>query len=281
MKKLFILAALVAGFILAFILALPFSNSPRGFGGGHPGNPETYGWDYVGDVSGPSSGTWPGKGNCLWFNNLPEGVPYVGWPIGGSGEWQCHEDSVTSPFCDPTRFPWTHSGLDLGYPGVGGDANLVTIRERPETEWEEEVVVDQVRQTGWNYGMGTNVRVCEYKCWLELEWGVVCQDGANGGELDGVIGEDECYFGQTVVKKCKQTKWCASYYHLIENSIVVEEGEYLVRGDYLGPIDTTGNSSGHHLHYQLTKSKEPGYGDGTEAYDPAPTMCGGGLWYAP
>ena len=53
--------------------------------------------------------------------------------------------------------------------------------------------------------------------------------------------------------------------------VVVSKGDIVFYGDVLGHIDTTGNSDGDHLHYQINAPRD----DGEEpdgAIDPAPHM---------
>lgn len=227
---------------------------------------------YVG-ATGPSSGILPGRGACETQNVEPPGNPFEGWPLEDS-EHACQYYTVTSRFCDPRRLPWLHAGIDLSYPGIRGDEVIVTIKENLKTPWEDEVIVTQVGQTGWNYGMGTNVRVCEWQCSEELVPvdSTTCVDADQSGSLE----PEECVVGtQFVVERsCENTNWCASYFHLITNSVSVNVGDLLVRGDSLGLIDTTGNSTGDHLHYELSDNTG-------RSYDPAPTMCGGGTWFLP
>lgn len=47
--------------------------------------------------------------------------------------------------------------------------------------------------------------------------------------------------------------WSSLYYHLKTNSIVVNVGDKVVKGQKLGIIGTTGMSTGIHLHFQIDK----------------------------
>ncbi len=63
---------------------------------------------------------------------------------------------------------------------------------------------------------------------------------------------------------CVETGWQATYMHLA--TVWVSRGQLVERGLALGTIDSTGNSTGPHLHYQIS---HPDY----KAIDPAPSMC--------
>ena len=45
----------------------------------------------------------------------------------------------------------------------------------------------------------------------------------------------------------------SAYYHLKSGSIVVKEGEYVKKGQYLAEMGNTGHSTGKHLHFQIDK----------------------------
>lgn len=65
------------------------------------------------------------------------------------------------------------------------------------------------------------------------------------------------------IKICTPTGWCAIYMHL--TSFSVEFGQQVSKGQVLGYANSTGNSTGDHLHYQIETPM--GY-----TVDPAPTF---------
>jgi murein DD-endopeptidase MepM/ murein hydrolase activator NlpD len=60
-------------------------------------------------------------------------------------------------------------------------------------------------------------------------------------------------YGNYVVIKHDDTK--TLYAHL--NSIAVEDGQKVLRGERIGTLGTTGNSSGPHLHFEVLKDGDP------------------------
>lgn len=75
--------------------------------------------------------------------------------------------------------------------------------------------------------------------------------------------EDPTYGMGRNVKLCTPAGWCAVYMHLDE--WVVSVGQAVAPGTLLGYADSTGFSTGHHLHYQINDPS------GTPV-DPAPTF---------
>lgn len=59
------------------------------------------------------------------------------------------------------------------------------------------------------------------------------------------------------------------YYHLKTNTIKLNKGDKVKKGDKLGTIGTTGNSTGVHLHFQIDK------GSNATSEDPAPYLFEG------
>jgi murein DD-endopeptidase MepM/ murein hydrolase activator NlpD len=74
---------------------------------------------------------------------------------------------------------------------------------------------------------------------------------------------DYTYGMGNTVKVCHASGWCAIYMHL--DAWVVEVGDTVVPGTLLGYADSTGFSTGNHLHYQINNPT------GTPV-DPAPTF---------
>ena len=188
----------------------------------------------------------PGGGDCSNIGLPKEGNPFTGWPVNyRKGNW----NTITSWFCDPDYFPgYTHWGIDLGR--LNWDESIYGIEAIVTAD---EVVVLRASQNGkHNSGMGNNVMLAAVHC----EW--VCEEteDLNG---DGVIDPGYCE------DRCAELGWIAYYFHLLD--VTVEAGDRLERGDVIGHVDSTGNSTGDHLHYQI---EDP---DGS-AIDPAPAMAG-------
>jgi len=100
---------------------------------------------------------------------------------------------------------------------------------------------------------------------------------------DGIIG-DYCGFacendldldlngdGEITDYCGEESPWKATYMHLLD--VTVSAGQIVHAGDVMGHVNSTGNSTGDHLHYQI---------NGPEgAIDPAPTFgCPGYDWDA-
>lgn len=47
----------------------------------------------------------------------------------------------------------------------------------------------------------------------------------------------------------------SAYGHMLDDSIVVEEGEIVYKGMQIGSVGSTGNSTGNHLHFMIMKEK--------------------------
>ena len=60
---------------------------------------------------------------------------------------------------------------------------------------------------------------------------------------------DHAYGMGRTIKVCHASGWCAIYMHL--DGFAVQQGDAVTPGTLLGYSDSTGNSTGHHLHYQL------------------------------
>jgi murein DD-endopeptidase MepM/ murein hydrolase activator NlpD len=48
------------------------------------------------------------------------------------------------------------------------------------------------------------------------------------------------------------------YLHLRQNGVLVNDGDYIVAGQGIGEVDSTGNSSGNHLHLQIVVHPQSG-----------------------
>ena len=65
------------------------------------------------------------------------------------------------------------------------------------------------------------------------------------------------------IKICTPTAWCAIYMHLTDWAVT--QGDSVSKGQVLGYANSTGNSTGDHLHYQIEAP-------GGYPVDPAPTF---------
>ena len=74
---------------------------------------------------------------------------------------------------------------------------------------------------------------------------------------DGLIDPTYCE------EVCTDTEWFALYFHLLD--VTVSAGDILERDDVIGHINSTGKSTGDHLHYQINGPNG--------AVDPAPGMA--------
>ena len=237
--------------------------------------------------TGPSGVPPPKRGNCDNIGGDYAENPFRGWPIlFYDGDWR----TIAAWWCDPLYvidFGADHWGIDIAaYVEVHADGSSFydsplgaeVVCTLPEDGYG---YVISARQDGaWNFGMGNHVKIMALTC------EETCGDKPPQGELEPgevvfVEEEDasECAEnkppapGETPLPPgdpddlllwCQETGWVATYMHLL--SISVQYGELVERGQVLGKVDSTGNSSGHHLHYQIN-------GPGVGAIDPAPAMC--------
>ena len=234
----------------------------------------------------------PGTGNCANVNtDYPEN-PFRGWPVSFyAGDWR----TIAAWWCDPfylIDFGVNHWGVDIAamvnvavspsgattttYDSIAGAEVVCTLQE------EMYGYVISARDDGaWNFGMGNHVKVRALDC-VEI-CGEIPDDPAPG-EVYFLLEEDspQCSGGSgtptpgltatppndpdDLILACTETDWIATYMHLA--TVVVAPLQLVERGDVLGTVDSTGNSTGHHLHYQIN-------GIGIGAIDPAPAMCAG------
>lgn len=175
----------------------------------------------------------PAGGSCARVNQTFPDDPFSGWPLTDyEGDWNV----VTSWFCDPEYFVgYTHWGIDLG---VAEGVGAVVTADRAR-------VLNADGSGRYNSGMGNYVKVEALACHE------VCATPEGGGE-------------ESCAEVCDPTGWAAIYMHL--RDVAVQAGDELRRGDLVGHVDSTGNSTGHHLHYQINGPQG--------AVDPAPTMPG-------
>ncbi len=231
----------------------------------------------------------PKRGNCENVGQDYAENPFRGWPLlFYEGDWR----TVSAWWCDPMYaidFGAAHWGIDIAshvelretgeavYVGPTGAEVVCTL---PEDGYG--YVISAREDGGWHFGMGNHVKVmaltCEETCGEKPP-----QGDLEPGEVVFVLEEDasQCARGGTppapgetppppadpddLLLACEELGWVATYMHL--ESIAVQPLELVERGQVLGRVDSTGNSSGPHLHYQIN-------GPGVGAIDPAPAMCG-------
>ncbi len=176
-----------------------------------------------------SGGVLPSGGSCQNIDDAG-GAPFSGWPLASyQGNWQV----VSSWFCDPDYFVgYTHWGIDLAVP----------LGVRVVSTTEDAVVIEAKSDGAYNSGMGNHVKIRALDC----------------HEVCDPTDPAQC------TEVCEETPWVATYMHLA--SVAVSEGARLARGDVIGTVDSTGNSTGNHLHFQINGP--------AGAVDPAPTMPG-------
>ena len=194
----------------------------------------------------------PARGSCASIGVSPPDNPFVGWPVDyRQGDW----NTITSWFCDPDYFVgYTHWGIDIGRldwnESIRGAAAIVTT---------EDAIVERASYCAppavcLNSGLGNNVMLQALDCEMICEADI--GDDLNG---NGIIDPDYCE------EVCIETGWYAFYFHLLD--VTVAAGERVEYGDVIGHINSTGHSTGDHLHYQIN-------GPGIGAIDPAPAMSG-------
>ena len=262
MKK--ILLLLLSGLLL---LACGLLFSAPSFGGGALAGLQ----DVIGFTS---QGNPPGGGSCDNVGKTDTDNPFNGWPV----QYRiCDWAVISAYYCTPNYFAgYTHWGIDLSnYWGeVSESIHGVPIVATIEVGLVKQAVYTTPAQ--FNYGMGNFVQivaltpVCEQDVNVDLDGdgliagycGIACeedlQEDLNG---DGQISD---YCGE-------EAPWKATYMHLLDTN--VSAGQIVHFGDVLGHVNSTGNSTGDHLHYQI---------NGPEgAIDPAPSFgCPGYDWEA-
>ncbi len=190
----------------------------------------------------------PGGGHCSNVGVDFADNPFHGWPVNyRKGNWS----TISSWFCDPNYFVgYTHWGIDIARltfdESIYGVEAIVTA---------EDVLVVRATQNGrYNGGMGNNVQVEALTCEL-----IKCN------AEDQQDCKEWCLLHPGSCEEiCTGTGWFAYYFHL--KDVVVETGDQLEYGDIVGHVDSTGESTGDHLHYQLQ-------GPEIGAFDPAPSMA--------
>ncbi|SDT00168.1 Peptidase family M23 [Paenibacillaceae bacterium GAS479] len=75
---------------------------------------------------------------------------------------------------------------------------------------------------------------------------------------DGVVIVAQWWngYGNTVVLDHGNGLWTI-YPHMLNGGILVEKGQSVKRGQHIGEVGSTGNSTGNHLHFEVRKNGEP------------------------
>jgi murein DD-endopeptidase MepM/ murein hydrolase activator NlpD len=208
-------------FILPFTCiccALSAAGAMDGNGLGSFQEPSGYG-------DGPGQGEVPARGNCANLGvNFPDD-PFHGWPVEYErGNW----GTVTFWFCDLYSNGTPHWGIDLGG-AIEGKAILATT----ERGTVRQAVACPSSDPCWNYGMGN---------FLQVEAQIRVQ------EYERCVAE---HAGDPETEDCwLNSGWLATYMHLKDINVVV--GQVVHEGERLGHVGNSGNSTGSHLHYQIT-----------------------------
>lgn len=63
-------------------------------------------------------------------------------------------------------------------------------------------------------------------------------------------------YGNTIVIDHGNGLWTL-YPHILDGGILVEKGQTVKRGQHIGEVGSTGNSTGNHLHFEVRKNGEP------------------------
>jgi len=262
MKK--ILLLLLSGLLL---LACGLLFSAPSFGGGALAGLQ----DVIGFTS---QGNPPGGGSCDNVEKIYADNPFNGWPV----QYRtCDWAVISAYYCTPNYFAgYTHWGIDLSnYWGeVSESIHGVPIVATIEVGLVKQAVYTTPAQ--FNYGMGNFVQIvaltplCEQYVNVDLDGdgliagycGIACEEDLHE-DLNG-DGQISDYCGE-------EAPWKATYMHLLDTN--VSAGQIVHFGDVLGHVNSTGNSTGDHLHYQI---------NGPEgAIDPAPSFgCPGYDWEA-
>jgi len=220
-----------------------------------------------------NQGQVPGGGTCDRVGAEFPDNPVHGWPVNFH---VCDWAIISAYFCTPNYFPgYTHWGIDLASAwnvepaeSIGGVEVVTTV---------DVGVVRQAVYTNppqWNHGMGNFVQVEAYRpvqyaltptptFWPYIPTPTATPACTGNARQDWEEGRFAACW--------ETTGWRVTYMHL--QDVLVDAGSLVLRGEVLGHVDNTGNSTGNHLHYQINGPGEIG------AVDPAVTFgCPGYDW---
>ena len=195
---------------------------------------------------GPGGGIPPAGGACSNVGVDYPDDPFSGWPVDfWPGDWNI----VSAWYCDPEYyldFHVNHWGIDLARLDWSKDPTHAIYLATPWITTERAIVRQAIYcdPACYNWGMGNFVQV------EALKYEKQC-------EINPASHAQECYWAWV------PSGWIATYMHL--HDITVSKGQILKRWAVIGHVDSTGNSTGDHLHYQIN---DPSH----HAVDPAPTM---------
>lgn len=168
-----------------------------------------------------------------------------------------------------TGGPWyAHAGpADISHhrTTVAPRAGTLTMDQRFAIDWlklkvSEENGVSVISGPDWDGTIGTEVLAVADGIVASVQKGVpdepIGEQGASGTEINwDTIG------GNQVVIDLGEGRY-AWYHHLQKGSINVRVGEHVSRGQVLGRIGNSGNTSHPHLHFEVTDAASLGLGDG-------------------
>jgi len=120
--------------------------------------------------------------------------------------------------------------------------------------------IAKVGETGFLY-KNDGHKNCDHYCYAESV--IAVANGKVVGVLDSI---EENNYPSTIEKKLSKDEMTgnlvmldigngiiASYAHLMPNSIRVKVGDFLQKGDFIGKVGNSGNSTAPHLHFHLSK----------------------------
>lgn len=206
--------------------------------------------------SGNSYDPIPPGGDCRRTGWNYGNNPFSGWPI---EEHVCDMDVIVWTYCStyyPTEIP--HWGIDMAYDGIEGADVLATV---------DKAIVGRINDEGrWNGGMGNYIELRAVECWKE-KIRSLCRDGFCVASPEQDPGDGTGTPPSERIEVCRETEWVGTYMHLMD--VAVSVGQRVDRGEVIGHVGATGNSSGFHLHYEITSPYDMPGG----AVDPLPALC--------
>lgn len=215
-----------------------------------------------------NAGSPPSGGSCNNINQYFPDNPFQGWPL---DFYPCDWSIISAYFCSPnyTREMngFTHWGMDFAKKILpNGKANLIEGAPVLATAFSRVVQAVSSDPPGYNYGMGNFVQlqalapICETAVGIDLDGDRLLQsclhvcESEVQADLNG-NGQIDDYCGEPLL-------WKATYMHLMDAT--VSQGQIVRKGQVIGHVDNTGNSTGSHLHYQINGPHG--------AIDPGPTL---------
>jgi len=134
-----------------------------------------------------------------------------------------------------------------------------------------------------SYGFGTDV--------YAVAAGTVVDTRANCENYTQCPGMDEWRIGNYVLVRHDQQHWNAQthqwsyvyslYFHLSAGSVRVNKGDHASAGTWIAEVDSTGQSGGDHLHFQVNLHPDPSVQLVPDTIDRHNTSRNPELWLAP